>query len=190
MFCYCLHFIALSCFLSVNGEGNQSMLLQSDLVDLKGREAVAILRNSTSETLYLKGFIYNMIPYNEESYKHALLPGAIDSISFVLSYPEFLSIETDETSFRIYMAPGKRLICDIKAVIPGSVQIGFKGTHSDINQYYLAHSNHFGSLYEANRPYYIAGDTVKNFDNYPKIADSLAGLSSSFLDHYSLTLPT
>ena len=100
------HFVALPCFLSGIGNGKQSVLLQDDLVDLRGRQAVAVLRNHTLDTLYLTGFISNMIPYNEESYNLTLPPGASDSISFVLSYPEFLTLE--DRDFNVVENYGKR----------------------------------------------------------------------------------
>lgn len=175
--------------LSCQGGDHHGNLLRSDLVDLHGKETITVIRNASTDTLNLKTLVYNLIPYTETFNEFLIAPGGKDSVSFSASYPVFLECTVADAQLRLFVVPGARLDCNFLDRTPGHILIDFEGDYADINKYYLAHSNHFGSFYETNRPYVLAGDTIKNFDNYPKFADSLAALSQTFLDQYDSPLP-
>lgn len=167
----------------------ESMLLNSDLVDLKGKTTFTIIINSTSDTLKLEAAIFGMIPIAEEITQLSVAPGESDTISFSQSYPDFIYLNNNEIDFKLFNSPGNKLICDIRSMQTGNYHIVFSGELSPINDYYLAHQNHFGGKYEHNRPYYEAGDAVKDFDDYPAIVDSITGMSRAFLNQYKAPLP-
>ncbi|MEJ1238590.1 TlpA disulfide reductase family protein [Chryseolinea sp. T2] len=167
----------------------ESMLMNDNFVDLRGKPTSTILINSTSDTLKLEAAVYGMIPIAEQILNVTLIPGTRDTIVFSLSYPDFIHFSNSVVDLKIFSAPGRELICDIRNTRPQNIVVSFTGDLSQVNDYYLAHQNHFGAYYEHNRPYFEAGDIVRNFDDYPAIVDSITGVSLSFLKTYDKPLP-
>jgi thiol-disulfide isomerase/thioredoxin len=82
------------------------------------------------------------------------------------------------------------LRCDISDFKSKTAGIIFTGDYSDVNDYYLGYHNQMGSKFEQNRPFFMAGDTLKDFNRFPAVADSLTQLSLDFLSKYDKKLPS
>jgi thiol-disulfide isomerase/thioredoxin len=173
------------CFAQRQGD----IFLDPEVVDLRQRESTIIITNASKDTLKLEGTFYTFLPYYEDHFKNAIGPQQTDTLKFNFAYPDFLFIDKPH-GLRFYNSPGKILHCTISALTKNSATVAFKGTHAEINDYYLAYHNTLGTAYENNRPYFFAGDTVKDFNHFPAIADSISQRSLNFLNAYNKALPS
>ena len=175
--------ILISC-----SERDNDIFVSTDFVDLNGKETLTIIKNSTTDTLHLTGEFFNSLPYVANAFKLLIAPGKQDTLKFNFTYPDFIHFY-EPYSFKLYNTPGKTLDCDILSLTSETKTFDFQGDPSDINQYYLAHHNEMGTDYEQNRPYFIMGDVIKDFNNYPPMADSIAQMSLNFLKRYNKQIP-
>jgi thiol-disulfide isomerase/thioredoxin len=157
-------------------------------VNLKGEETFTIIKNSTTDTLHLKGEFFSGLPYAANAFKLSIAPNKQDTLKFNFTYPDFIYVY-ETNYFRLFNSPGKTLYCDILSLASKTTEIFFHGEHADINNYYLAYLNKMGSGHVQNRPYFIMGDMIKDFNKYPSIADSITQLSLDFLKNYYKQLP-
>lgn len=156
------------------------------LVDLTGKPSYTILKNSTSDTLNISGRHHYYLPYYEETFALSIPPGHTDSIVASLPYPDFIK----PNDLFILNAPAKRVVCDIKNMKKGQMDIQFSGDLTVENEYYLAYQNHFkGWWTQESTPYYSAGAKA-DMNRFPAIADSITNIGLSFLHSYQGTLPT
>ncbi len=156
------------------------------LVDLTGKLSYTILKNSTSDTLKLNGRAHYYLPYYEETLALQIPPGSSDTIVVSLAYPDFIKLFSHD--FFIRNAPGKRVVCDIKSIRRGNMDVKFSGDLTIENEYYLAYHNHFKGWVQESTPYYIAGARV-DMNKFPAIADSLTNIGLSYLRAYRDPLP-
>lgn len=156
------------------------------LVDLKGKLSYTILKNSTSDTLNINGWVHYNLPYYEETLALQIPPGSSDTIVISLAYPDFIKLFSHD--FFIRNAPGKRVVCDIKSIRRGNLDVKFSGDLTVENEYYLAYQNHFKGWVQESTPYYIAGARV-DMNKFPAIADSLTNIGLSYLRAYRDPLP-
>lgn len=175
--------IALACYLVVKAQspaGKTSSLKAAD-VSLKGRNATTIITNATRDTVKLTGNIYYYLPVAEHSVKVSLPPGKIDTLRTLFFYPDF--IEFNSISLKIFNSPGKVVRCTIGSIAP--FKVSFQGDLALENTYYQA----FAKVARNNQVYYRAGATLKDFNSFPKLADSINRINLSFLDTYPGSLP-
>jgi hypothetical protein len=165
------------------------VFLSKDFVDLRGRESLTIIKNSTSDTLQLQGSFFNDLPYSENRFMLSIPPGGQDTIKLFFTYPDFIYVESPEY-FRLFNIPGKVVHCEMLDLTSRAVRIRFQGELAGINDYYLSYHNQFGSSMENNRPYFQLADQLKNFDMFPAKADSISGLSLTFLRKFPGDLPS
>lgn len=163
---------------------------KEELVDLKGRPAFVVIKNLAEDTLKLEAYYWTFLPNYEEKIPLNLPPGSSDSINLIVQYPNFLHLGIGPSNtLKLFVSPCASITCNIKEIAGDRVAVSYEGPLQDINDYYAAHHNNFGSAYEQNRPYFIAGDVVKDFSDYPHIVDSIGQLSISFLINYDHPLP-
>ena len=175
-------------FLGCSSE-EADLFLSDDFVNLKEQEALTIIKNSTRDTLKLSGQFFNNLPYDEHRFDRCIAPDQRDTLRFNFSCPDFIYISSPQY-LRIFNSPGKILYCNVQRISSDSATIEFKGDMADVNVYYLTYHNQMGSQLEQNRPYFHAGDTLRDFNKFPAIADSLTRLSLAFLDQYEKPLPS
>jgi thiol-disulfide isomerase/thioredoxin len=175
--------ILLSCSYRDN-----DIFLSPDFVNLKGKETLTIIKNSTTDTLRLRGEFFNGLPYVANAFKLSIPPNELDTLKFHFTYPDFIYVY-ETNYFRLFNSPGKTLYCDIVSLTSKTTNIDFRGELADINNYYLAYHNTMGTAHEQNRPYFIMGDIIKDFNKFPSIADSITQLSLGFLKKYERQLP-
>ncbi|MGB6036402.1 MAG: hypothetical protein WBG42_09035, partial [Cryomorphaceae bacterium] len=175
-FIYFLFILLVGC---ANEENN--LFLSDQFVNLKEQETLTIIKNSTGDTLHLSGQFFNNLPYDEHGFGRSIAPGQQDTLSFNFSCPDFIYISSPHY-LRLFNSPGNKLYCDVESLSSDSAKIDFKGDLADVNAYYLAYHNQMGSRLEQNRPYFNVGDTLKDFNTFPAIADSITRLSLTFLD--------
>ena len=174
-------------FLSCSSRQN-NLFLSPDFVNLKGKESLTIIKNSTSDTLRLTGTFFNYLPYVENPFTIKIAPNQKDTLKFNFTYPDFIYFE-EPHSFTIFNAPGKIVECEISSLTSKSAQIIFRGELSDVNEFYLTYHNQMGSGLESSRPYFEMGNRIKDFNKFPAIADSINQLSIEFIKNYNKQLP-
>lgn len=165
----------------------QERLLDDRFVDLRGQTSLTILKNSTEDTLKIRGRSFYYLPYFETDIKLDIPPNEQDTLTASLAYPDF--IHFNSINLKILNAPGKTIKSDIKSVESGAFKVSFSGDFMDINNYYLAYQNHFNGFHQEGYAYYRKGDEITNFDNFPAIADSINNVSLAFLNEYRSPLP-
>jgi thiol-disulfide isomerase/thioredoxin len=165
------------------------MFLSPAYVNLKGKETLTIIKNSTPDTLRWTGEFFSDLPYAENPFKVTIAPGRQDTLKFNFTYPDFIHIYGADY-FRLFNSPGKVLQCDVQALTSRSATIVFQGEMADVNAYYLAYHNHLGSKMESNRPYFELGDRMNDLNKFPRAADSISERSLDFLKRYEKPLPT
>src|SRR5690606_7603598 len=112
------------------------------------------------------------LPNYEEKTPLNLPPGSSDSINLIVQYPNFLHLGiSPSNTLKLFVLPGASLTCYIKEIAGDRVAVSYEGPLQDINDYYTAHHNHFGTAYEQYRPYFMAGDIVKDFSDYARMVD-------------------
>src|SRR5262245_22178955 len=121
----------------------KDLFLSPDFVNLKGKESLTILKNSTTDTLRLKGEFFSDLPYAANSFEMTIPPNGIDTLKFNFTYPDFIHLSGADY-FRIFNAPGKTLYGEIVNLTSKAINITFQGECADINNYYLSHRNQLG----------------------------------------------
>lgn len=155
--------------------------LDASSINLKGSGSVTILRNHTRDTVKLAGNVYSYLPLSEQNFKLNIPPGGTDTVQAALVYPDFLEFST--VPMKLYNAPGKVVNCTIESLSP--FRVSFQGDLSQENTYYQAY---FASA-KSNAVYYRVGETLKDFNHFLRIADSINRINVQLLDSYAGTLP-
>lgn len=166
-------------------ETDNSLLLNSQYFDLRGKISNVLFFNDTNDTLKLNGEGYNYLPMAESMYSLTIKPKDSVKISISLTYPDFISF--NQNNFRVWLIPGKTLHCSISSISP--FKISFMGELSSINEYYASFDRHFNNTIQESEPYYLAGEKNKNFNEFIFLSDSITMLSLGFLDNYKGYLP-
>ncbi|UXE67165.1 MAG: TlpA family protein disulfide reductase [Chryseotalea sp. WA131a] len=179
----CILIILFNC-----SDRDKSLFISDSFVNLKQREGLTIIKNSTLDTINLSGEFFNYLPYDATPFKVSIAPNQKDTLKFNFAYPDNIYFDSPHY-LRIFNGPGRILYCDISSFESKSANIAFSGDFSDINDYFLAYHNQMGNQLEQNRPYFITGDTLKDFNKFPTIADSVSRLSLTFLSKYDKALP-
>jgi peroxiredoxin len=177
----CLIIIVFALTANAQVKTNGSGLLNKNLVDLRGKEGQTIFVNSTTDTLKIKGTFFNWLPYTETGFSLGIPPGRRDTLRMQYNYPDFINAN----NFRLYNAPGGVLTCDVKDLNSNAPVIDFSGSCAAENSYYQAYNNFLGNYDNESRPYYTAGNVVKNWESYPAMADSITQIRLDFLKSYT-----
>lgn len=165
---------------------NKNSKEQTDMpYNLAGKPGWIILKNSTTDLIKLSGEIVRYLPIYETNYNEVLKPGQQDTLTFNLPYPDLATFHP--YPFRIYVVPGKTIVCDIGSIKP--LNIKFSGEFSHENQYYFAFDKYFQNIEQDSQPYYKAGDGLSDLNEFPAKADSINNLSLKFLKQYTEYLP-
>jgi peroxiredoxin len=165
---------------------DEPALLSKRFVDLQGKEGMTIFNNSTSDTVNLKGSFFNWMPYTETTFSFKIAPGKQDTLKMQFNYPDFINVN----HLRVYNGPGGKLICDIKQIKTLPADINYSGDFAQQNDYYLAYHNFLKNYDQESRPYYDAGDKIKDWNRFSAIADSITMIRLKFLDDYKGTIPS
>src|SRR6056297_807241 len=169
-------------------EPETSLFLSDQYVNLKGKETITIFKNATGDTLHLSGMFFNNLPYDEHRFERSLAPDQTDTLSLYFSCPDFIYISSPHY-LRLFSSPGNTLYCEFHCFSADSAKIHFKGNLKEVNDYYVSYHNQMGSGLENNRPHVNVGDTLRDFNQFPAIADSIPQLSLTFLDTYNGSIP-
>lgn len=183
-----LVFSLLAIFFSGN-RNDPDYFLSPQFVNLKGEKTVTVIRNATNDTVRLKGSFFNDLPYSENWFTLSIPPGQQDTIKLTFTYPDFIHLESPHY-FRLFNAPGRTLYCEIAALNSHAARIKFQGSLADVNDYYLAYHNRFGSRMENNRSYFELSDQIDDFNKFPAAVDSINSASIDFLRSYKGLLPS
>lgn len=170
-------------------KAQEDFFLSEEFVDLRGRSTATIIKNSTKDTLKLSGRFKTWLPIQSNSFESRIAPGGIDTLSFNFAYPDFIYFESP-ISFRIFNSPGKILHCDILSLSPGPININFSGAMASVNDYYLSSDFVLGKNINDFQPFFLIADTIKTFNDFPKVVDSINNKFLSFLFKYNRPLPT
>ena len=170
-------------------EPETNLFLSDQFVNLKGEETLTIFKNTTGDTLHLSGMFFNNLPYDEHRFERSIAPDQTDTLSLHFSCPDFIYVSSPH-SLRLFNSPGNTLYCEFQRFSSDSAKIDFKGDLKEVNAYYLSYHNQMGSGLENNRPYFNVGDTLRDFNKFPALADSITQLSLTFLDQYDEALPS
>lgn len=163
-----------------------NMLLNKQLVNLKGKDGKIIFTNSTTGEIKLGYIFFNWFPYQEHRDTVKLNPGQTDSISLTYNFPDFVEIND---SFRIYNAPGGRVICEIKKIDNQQFNLLLGGSFAGENNYYQAYDRFLGHYNQEGRVYYAASNKLNNWNLFPALADSITQIRLRFLERYQGDLP-
>ncbi|WP_256007463.1 TlpA family protein disulfide reductase [Pedobacter deserti] len=170
----------------ISARPQTSMLLHKDYVNLKGETGTTVVLNSTPDTLKLSYQFFNWFPYAETLETLTIPPGRKDSIVLMYHFPDWIFING---RFKIYNAPGKTLLCDIKDYKSKNVQVSFTGFMSRENEYYLAYQQFLGHYNMESVVYYSLSGRLNHWNDFPAKADSLTSIPMGFLDRYTGALP-
>ncbi|MES2062208.1 MAG: TlpA disulfide reductase family protein [Bacteroidota bacterium] len=175
--------LAVTCALVVKAQQNRGMLLNKQLVDLRGNDATTVFVNASADTLKLGYIYFTWLPYTETRDVLKIAPGKRDSITLPFNFPDFIYLG----KYVVYNSPGGRLVCTVKqeTAIP---EIDFDGPLSQQNEYYLAYQRYLGDFDQEGRPYYNIGDQLSNWNQFPAKADSITNIRLKFLDNYAKPL--
>lgn len=173
----------LACYSMVKAQPTAGKFSSLDAanVSLKGQNATTIITNATSDTVKLTSNIYYYLPVAEQSVKVSLPPGKSDTLRTLFFYPDFM--EFDSIPLKIFNSPGKVVTCTIENRAP--FKVSFQGDLAVENTYYQA----FAKVARNNSVYYKAGATLKDFNGFPRLADSINRINLHFLDTYPSPLP-
>lgn len=161
------------------------ILLDDNYFSLKRIDSQIIIKNSTNDTLKLLGELWNYLPINRTDFNRFINPSTQDTLKCNLAYPDFAIFESPE--LRIYVVPGKTIICNIVSIKP--LKVAFSGDFERQNEYYFAFDKYFNDLYQESQPYYKAGNKLPDFNKFPVLADSINQLHLNFLKNYNKPLP-
>ncbi|WP_342644734.1 TlpA disulfide reductase family protein [Mucilaginibacter sp. CSA2-8R] len=150
--------------------------LDTTMVNLRGQTVTTIIINHTADTLKLNATISHYLPVGEQSVAVVVAPGERKAFNLTFYYPDFIRL--DAFPFSIYNAPGKTVECSIENTKTGSVI--FTGDLKDENAYYQA----YHKAERSNQWYYQAGTNLRNFNNFPHLADSITHINLNFLLAY------
>ncbi|RYE20593.1 MAG: hypothetical protein EOP45_10770, partial [Sphingobacteriaceae bacterium] len=176
--------IVLACYSMVKAQSptaGKVSSLDAAKVSLKGRNTITIITNATSDTVKLTGNIYYYLPIAEQSLKVSLPPGKSDTLRTLFYYPDF--IEFGSFPLEIYNSPGKAVRCTIESMTP--FKASFQGELAIENTYYQA----FAKAARNNSVYYTLGTSLKDFNSFPRLADSVNQINLNFLYTYPGSLP-
>ncbi len=165
---------------------NNGMLLNEEFVDLKGKTATTIIVNETPDTLKLDYQFFNWLPYVKIQDSLVIAPNARDTIKLDLNFPDKIYISG---RFFIYNAPGKTLTCHIKDYKSKNIKADFEGSLAEVNDYYLAYQQFLEHYDNESRVYYTISETIKDWNKFPAIGDSITSVRLNFLSQYKRPLP-
>lgn len=168
---------------SISGQSkvNDNYSLDTASTSLKGKTATTIITNRTTDTLKLESKIIYYLPVSEKVFKLIIPPGKSQTLKAYFNYPDF--IQFTSLPLQIFNAPEKVVHCEIESINP--IKVTFKGDLSLENNYYQDYHKHAIS----NNAYYKIGAQLKDFNQFPKLADSLNQINLSYLEKYSPSLP-
>lgn len=179
-------FISTLVLLQISGK-SQDMLLNKDLVELKGKPCYTILKNSTTDTLKIRGKTFYYLPYYETELRLDIPPRQSDTIEVAFAYPDFIYLNS--IGVNIWNAPGKSVECNFIGQESGKWDIIFGGDLVPANKYYLDYQNEYKNFSRETTAYYKAGNRITDFNRFPALADSITRLNLSFLNNYKDPLP-
>jgi thiol-disulfide isomerase/thioredoxin len=159
--------------------------LPNNLINLKGKPGITIFKNTTGDTLKIKGMFFNWLPYVEHGFTLTIPPGKEDSLVLKFNYPDFITVNN---SFKVLNGPGKRVICVVRNLSMKIPDIEFNGDFNLENTYYSGYGNFLGNPDNESRPYYNAGDRLTDFNRFPAMADSITNIRLAFLNNYQQPL--
>ena len=175
-------FTALMLWVYIGHAQTQSMLLDRRFVDLKGKIATTIIVNETPDTLKLGYRFFNWLPYLETQDNLVIAPGKQQSIKLDFNFPDIIAIGR----LSVYNGPAETLICRIKDYSPKAIKVDFEGRYAEENEYYQA----YFKQYDMNsRIYYTISDTLRDWNKFPAIGDSITRVRLNFLAEYDKSLP-
>jgi thiol-disulfide isomerase/thioredoxin len=174
------------CFVTLLAIAQQSSapVNQNDLgmkaVSLKGMDAILMVKNQTSDTVKLKGFIPFYLPVSEENIDAVIAPGKEVTVRIKMNYPDFIQLTS--LPLKVYAGPGRTVRCTIHSTTP--IKVAFTGDWSAENNYYMA----YFQVAQSNQAYYQAGSNLQDFNKFPALADSITQINLNFLNNYKLPL--
>ncbi|MCJ8208842.1 TlpA family protein disulfide reductase [Mucilaginibacter sp. RS28] len=182
-----LFFILLACLClnhlkgqSLDKIGDKNQRLEQG-ISLTGKNATITVINQTKDTINLKGRISFYLPISEGLIEEKIAPGKSSTIKIKMNYADF--VQFTSVLFSIYTAPGKNVRCIIENKNP--IKLKFEGDLSDENNYY----QDYFKVARSNNVYYQAGGQIKDFNDFPALADSINKLNLDFLKNYDRPLP-
>lgn len=170
-----------------HAQTGKGMLLNKQFVDLNGRPAKIIFINSTANKIKLGYMFFNWLPYQELRDTLTIDPGKTDSVSLTYNFPDFIDVNN---YFKVYNAPGGRVICDIRGMDKRKPNLEFNGSFKAENNYYQAYHGFLGHYSRETRAYYAASDQLADWNLFPAKADSITQIRLKFLDSYQGNLPS
>lgn len=181
-----LYFILIISFTLINIAGAQN--INSVFVDLKGKKALTIIKNSSKDTLDIEGVTFYNLPYYETAVSLTIPPGKQDTIVSDLAYPDFIHLAAPD--LQIWNAPGRMVTCEIRAGVSEGISISFSGDLVLENNYYSEYHTHFKGQHSETAAYYAAGERITDFNKLPMLADSILNTFLHFLENYNKKLPS
>ncbi len=166
---------------SGQSKSNNNYLLDTTSASFKGAIGTTIITNHTIDTLKLESKIIYNLPLAEKIFKLIIPPGESRTLKADFNYPDFIRFTS--LPLQIFNAPGKIVRCEIESVNP--IKVTFKGDLYLENNYYQDYHKHAIS----NNTYYRIGSQLKDFNQFPKLADSLNQINVSYLEKHSTSLP-
>jgi len=132
----------------------------------------------------LSGSNFYYIPYYEEVYELSIAPNDTGNLQCQFAFPNFINLYP--LGLRVLSGPNKKSIIEIH----DNEKVTFEGNFRDVNTYYNHFDKHFGGIWaQESKPYYFAGDTVDDMNDFPALADSITEVSISYLHSYVKPLP-
>lgn len=160
---------------------NNNYFLDTTSTSLKGKIGTTIITNHTTDTLKLESKIIYNLPVSEKAFKLIIPPEESQTLKAGFNYPDF--IQFTSSSLQIFNAPGKVVRCEIESVNP--IKVTFKGDLYLENNYYQDYHKYAIS----NNTYYKIGAQLKDFNQFPKLADSLNQINLNYLEKHGTSLP-